>query len=62
MEFDLSLFAEIGRWIFNTAMQVFSMFTFNFGDFEINGLAFIIGITIFGIVCLFLGWAAHNND
>lgn len=62
MKFDVSLFAEIGQWIFNTGMKVFSLFTFNFGDFEINGLAILFGVAVFGIICFLLGRLSDINN
>lgn len=62
MDFDVSLFVEIGRWIFSTGMHVFSLFNFNFGDFELNGLSLFIGIAVFGIVCFLVGRLSDINN
>lgn len=55
MDFDVSMFSEIGSWLLNIGMYVFSLFNFNFGDFEINGLALIIGVCVVCIVCYIVG-------
>lgn len=62
MDFDVTMFAEIGRWIFNTGMYVFSLFNFNFGDYELNGLAIIIGSAVFGIICFLFGRLSDINN
>lgn len=53
-EFDVSSFAEIGSFLLNLGREMFAMLNFNFGDFEINGLVFLIGIAVFCIVMWFI--------
>ncbi len=55
MSFDLSQFATVGKWLFDTAKTVFYSFEFNFGDFTLNGWVLLIGVCIVLIVAWFLG-------
>lgn len=50
MTFDVSNFAEIGSWLFQTGKSIFESFNFNFGDFTLNGWVLFIGVAVFCIV------------
>lgn len=55
MEFDVSNFVEIGKWLFDTGKSVFEMVNFNFVEYTVNGWSLLIGICIVGIIAWFLG-------
>lgn len=55
MSFDLSLFPTIGKWLFDTAINIYKSLEFNFGDLTINGWWFLIGIAIVFIVIWLVG-------
>ncbi|MCH5195162.1 MAG: hypothetical protein J1F28_00525 [Oscillospiraceae bacterium] len=55
MTFDLSGFVELGTWLFSIGKSIFESFVFDFGDFQINGFALMIGIAVFCIICYLLG-------
>lgn len=51
MIFDLSAFTSIGSWIFELSTNLYQSMILDFGDFQINGLALLIGVALFCIVC-----------
>lgn len=54
MYFDLSKFAEIGLFLFNSAKALYMSLNFDFGDFTVNGWALMLGLAIFFIVIKFV--------
>lgn len=54
MIFDLSKFAEIGQFLFNTGKSLYQSLNFNFGDFTVNGWALLLGSAIVFIVVKFV--------
>lgn len=55
VEFDLSCFVDIGKWLFETGKSVFELANFNFGDYTINGWSLLLGIAILSVLAWFLG-------
>ena len=53
-EFDLSHFVEIGRFLFDSAVQLYKSLNFNFGDFTVNGWALMLGSVIVIMVVRFV--------
>ena len=47
---DLSLFADIGKWLFDTGCQIFNCLNFDFGGVTVNGFGLLLGLAIFCIV------------
>lgn len=54
MTFDLSKFAEIGFFLFNSAKSLYMSLIFDFGDFTLNGWALLLGCAVFYIVIKFV--------
>lgn len=55
MHFDLSEFTTVGKWLFDTGINFFKSFEFDFVGYTVNGFALIIGFAIVCIVGWFLG-------
>lgn len=54
MTFDVSKFAEIGAFLFNSVKALYQMLNFNFGDFTLNGWALLLGCVVFIMVVRFI--------
>lgn len=50
MTFDLSSFGDFGAWLFQTGKAIYESLIFDFGDFQINGWFFLLGLAILAIV------------
>lgn len=59
MTFDLSIFPQLGAWFFSMAKGLYESLIFDFGDFELNGWIFLIGIAIVIIIIKFVGRLAE---
>lgn len=46
MNIDVSLFPKIGKFLLDTAMNIYKSLEFDFGGFTVNGWWFIIGIAV----------------
>lgn len=55
MKFDVSLFPQIGKFLFDTAVSLYEGLEFNFGSFTVNGWWFLIGMAIFYIIVWLIG-------
>lgn len=55
MKFDLSLFPQIGKFLFDTGVAIYESLEFDFGGFTVNGWWLIIGIAITCIVIWLIG-------
>ncbi len=55
MNFDLSLFPEIGKFLFDTGVKIYKSLNFNFGDFTLNGWVILLGVAVFCIIVWLLG-------
>lgn len=55
MSFDVSLFAQIGKFLLDTAMNIYKSLEFDFESFTLNGWWFIIGIAIAYLVIWLVG-------
>lgn len=55
MTFDLSIFPQIGKWLFDTAVSVYKAIEFDFGGFTINGWVLIISVAVACLVIWLLG-------
>ncbi len=49
MKFDVSLFPTIGKFLFDTAVNIYKSLEFDFGGFTVNGWWFLVG---FAVTCL----------
>lgn len=54
MEFDVSNFVEIGRFLFSSAVELYQSLNFNFGDFTLNGWVIMLGSVIVIMVAKFI--------
>ena len=54
MTFDLSKFAEIGLFLFNSAKALYMSLNFDFGNFTLNGWLLLLGCAIFLIIIKFV--------
>lgn len=54
MEFDVSNFVDIGSFLFTSAVQLYQLLNFNFGDFTLNGWAIMLGSVIVIMVARFV--------
>lgn len=55
MNIDMSLFPEVGKFIIDTAVNIYKSLEFNFGEYTINGWWIIIGVAITYVICWLLG-------
>lgn len=55
MQFDLSFFPQIGKWIFDIGVMIYKLLEFNFGDFTLNGWIILLGIAVFSLVVWLIG-------
>lgn len=55
MSFDVSFFAQIGKFLLDTAMNIYKSLEFDFGSFTVNGWWFIIGIAIAYLIIWLVG-------
>lgn len=54
MNFDLSIFPTIGKFLFDIGVKIYKALDFNFGSFTVNGWVLLIGIAVFCIVLHFI--------
>lgn len=54
IEFNVSSFVEIGRFLFGSVIQLYKSLNFNFGDFTLNGWALLLGSVIVIMVVRFV--------
>lgn len=54
VHFDLSDFAAVCAWLFETGKNVFEMLNFDFFGYTLNGWVILIGVAIFLLVIKFL--------
>lgn len=59
MSFDLSIFPTVGKWLFDTAVNIFKLLEFDFGDFTLNGWIILIGVAVCFIVFWLVGRLAE---
>lgn len=50
MTFDLSIFPQIGAFLFGIGKSIYESLIFDFGDFQLNGWIFLLGIAIVCII------------
>lgn len=55
MNIDLSLFPQIGQFIFDCAVSLYKSLNFDFGGFVVNGWVLLLGVAIVCIIVWFLG-------
>lgn len=55
MNFDLSLFPTIGKWLFDIGVKIFKLLEFDFGNFTLNGWVILIGIAVSCIIFWLVG-------
>lgn len=55
MNIDMSLFPEVGKFIIDTAVNIYKSLNFNFGEFTLNGWWFILGFAITCVICWLVG-------
>lgn len=55
MNFDLSFFPTIGKWLFDTGVKIFKLLEFDFGDFTLNGWIILIGCAVACIIFWLVG-------
>ena len=55
MSFDLSLFPQIGKFLFDTGVKIYQALVFDFGNFTLNGWVLLIGLAVIFIVIWFIG-------
>lgn len=55
MSFDLSLFPEIGKFLFDVGVNIYKALDFNFGVFTLNGWVFLLGLAIVFIIIWLIG-------
>lgn len=54
MNIDVSLFKDIGAFLFNTAIGIYEALNFDFGGFTVNGWVLLVGVAVVFIVIWFL--------
>lgn len=53
MSIDVSLFKDIGAFLFNTAINIYKSLDFDFGEFTVNGWVLLVGLAVVSIVIWF---------
>lgn len=55
MKIDLSLFPEIGKFLFDVGVRLYKSLEFDFGNFTVNGWWLLIGIAIVFMILWLVG-------